>query len=222
MNHNYHEIDRATWPRRDYFYYFTKIQPLAYSVTVRLDITETLAWCHKETIKFNAVYLYLVCRLIMDYPEFRMAQVNQQLIEYEVLHPSYSLFHEEDHTISNMWTTFVPDFSIFYENYCQDQKRFGSQPGALVKENPSVANLIAVGMIPWLDFTNYTPLPQTPLTSFTPIIQAGGYTVAKDKTSLPLSMTVHHAVADGYHVSHFLNKLAEMFQHPQKWLEKKQ
>ena len=46
-------INPEAWPRQTYFYYFTKIAPSGFSLTVNMDITATLAWtkAHHVTIQ---------------------------------------------------------------------------------------------------------------------------------------------------------------------------
>ena len=31
---------------------------------------------------------------------------------YDVLHPNYTIFHEDDHTFSDVWTAYTEDFSV--------------------------------------------------------------------------------------------------------------
>ncbi|MDT6980647.1 chloramphenicol acetyltransferase [Levilactobacillus zymae] len=218
LNTNFTPIDMATWPRREYFYYFTKMAPMGFTVTVTLDITATLAWSRTHHVKFNAVYLYLISRLLTRHPEFRVVRESQtqQLVIYDVLHPSYTVIHP-DHTISNLWTAYDPLFTTFYQNYLTDLDQYGDVAGPMPKA-PQSANLFTIGSLPWLDFTSYTPLPFTPLTTYTPVFQAGKFTTSNDQTTLPLSLTVHHAVSDGYQASALLNELQAMCQQPATYL----
>ena len=34
-------LDLQTWPRRDYFYYFTKMMPTGFTINMDVDITAT-------------------------------------------------------------------------------------------------------------------------------------------------------------------------------------
>lgn len=214
LNTHFTPIDQVNWPRRDYFYYFTKMMPTGFTVTVTLDISATLAWTKLNNVKFNAAYLYLVSRLLTKHPEFRIGRVDDQLVTYDVVHPSYTVMHA-DHTISNLWTAYDQNFQSFYAAYLADQQQYGQIPGPMPKP-PVSANLFTIGSMPWLDFTSYTPLPFTPLQSFLPVFQAGKFTTHADqRIMMPLSMTVHHAVADGYHVSRLLNELQTVFKQPE-------
>ncbi|RRK10856.1 chloramphenicol acetyltransferase CAT [Lactiplantibacillus garii] len=212
LNNHYTVIDQQNWPRQQYFYYFTKMNPTGFSLTVDLDITATLTWAHTHHVKFNAVYLYLVSQLLTRHPEMRVGYVNDQLVTFDVLHPSYTVIHA-DHSISNLWTAYDADFNVFYQRYLADLQRYGDQPGPMPKA-PQSPNLVNVGSLPWVNFTSYTPLPFKPLDTFFPIFQAGQFKQTGTQTTMPLSLTINHATADGYHVSCFFNELQALFTAP--------
>lgn len=216
LNTAFTPIDQTTWPRREYFYYFTKMAPMGFTVTVTLNITATLAWTKAHQVKFNAAYLYLVSRVLTDHPEMRVAKLDEQLVTFDVLHPSYTVIHP-DHSISNLWTAYDPDFMTFYHRYLADLAQYGDVIGPLPKA-PKSANLFTIGSLPWLDFTSYTPLPFTPLTSFFPVFQAGKFTTTAAKTQMPLSLTVHHAISDGYQASTVLTDLQSALNRPETYL----
>ncbi|MFD1549175.1 chloramphenicol acetyltransferase [Levilactobacillus fuyuanensis] len=218
LNTNSTPIDMATWPRREYFYYFTKMMPTGFTLTVDLDVTATKEWLTARDLKFNAAYLYLVSKVIAQTPEFRVYRDNTgQLQRFDVLHPSYSVMHADDHSISNLWTAYDPDFTQFYQNYLADLTEYGDQRTPMPK-TPQIENTYMIGSIPWTHFTSYTPLPFTPLNTFFPVIQAGKFEQEAKRWQMPLSLTIHHAVADGYHVSQFLEQLQLAFDHPEAWL----
>lgn len=209
-------IDQATWPRQTYFYYFTKMAPSGFSLTVNMDITATLAWTKAHHVKFNAAYLYLVSRLLTTHPEMRIGYLNDQLVTFDVLHPSYTILHA-DHTMANLWTAYDADFQIFYHHYLADQTEFGTISGPMPKA-PQSPNLVNIGSLPGVHFSSYTPLPFKPLDSFFPIYQAGQFQTSDDKTLMPLSITVNHATIDGDHLSNFFNELQAYWNQPTQYL----
>lgn len=60
MNREFHPIDRNVWSRAPYFYYFTKMLPTGYSLTVEVDITNTDHMVKKAGKKIFPACLYLV------------------------------------------------------------------------------------------------------------------------------------------------------------------
>lgn len=73
-------------------------------------------------------------------------------------------------------------------------------------------------MLPWIQFTNYSPIPYAPMNYF-PVLQAGKYYDKDGKKMMPLSITVHHAVANGYHVGLFLEKFQNAMKNPAQWMK---
>ena len=115
-NTAFHPIDVEHWDRRQYFYYFTKMLPTGYSLTVEVDVTETYRRAKACGKRFFSAYLYLVTRLLNERPHFRMAEQEGRLGCYERLHPSYTVFHQDDKTMSSLWTWYSDRFSDFYDS----------------------------------------------------------------------------------------------------------
>ena len=53
-------IDITTWPRGQMFYYFSKMAPTGYSLTVEVDVTELMQKLRMRNRKFFPTYLWLV------------------------------------------------------------------------------------------------------------------------------------------------------------------
>lgn len=120
LNTNFNKINLDEWNRSQYFYYFTKMLPAGYSISVNIDITNTYNMIKRLGKKFFPAYLYVSSKVISEHEEFRIANLDNELGYYEVLHPSYSAFHNDDKTISSMWTEYSSDFEKFYNNYMED------------------------------------------------------------------------------------------------------
>lgn len=218
INTMFHSINLDDWDRKQYFYYFTKMLPTGFSISVEVDITNTYNMIKKQNRKFFPAYLYVTSKLVAEQKEFRISNMNGQLGYYEVLHPSYACFHQDDKTMSNMWTEYDPNFEMFYHNYMADQMQYANNHGILAKPDMPPQNNCMVGMLPWIQFNSYSPIPFANSNSYFPVIQAGKFFDVEDKKMMPLSITVHHAVADGYHVSEFLEKFKMHMAYPEDWI----
>lgn len=62
-------------------------------------------------------------------------------------------------------------------------------------------------MIPWMTFTSFNLNIFGDGKYLLPIFTMGKAFIREEKTYLPLSIQVHHAVCDGYHVSRFVDTL---------------
>ena len=222
INTTFHEIDFAHWNRQSYFYYFTKMLPTGYSLTVEIDITETKKAMKSVNQPFMAAYLFIVANQLASQQELRISTLNGSLGYFECLHPSYAIFHDDDHTISNIWTEYVPSFRDFSKNYEEDMTQYRGIHGPSAKPIAPPPNLCMIGMLPWIQFTHYSPVPYMQGDCYFPVIQAGKYFERNHRLLMLLSIMIHHAVADGFHVSTFLEGIQKSFNTPAEWMDIRQ
>lgn len=201
-------LDFSSWPRREHFYYFSKMAPTGYSLTVRLDVTELLGTLKKAGLKFYPAYLWLVTRNLNRQPEFRIAEKDGCLGYYETLTPLYAVFHEDDHTFSFMWTAYQADFKAFHQSYLDNQSRYGAGHGILArKDKLPPENAYTVSCVPWVCFQSFAVHSYENKAYFFPSVEAGQFAQENGRILLPLSITCHHATTDGWHISRFLHDL---------------
>ena len=107
-------IDRTVWEREEYFsHYFSHI-PCTYSMTVKIDITEI----KKKNQKLYPAMLYYISTVVNRHPEFRLSfDENGELGMYEEMVPSYTVFHKETETFSEIWTEYKEDYEKFCAEY---------------------------------------------------------------------------------------------------------
>lgn len=201
-------LDLKTWKRGEIFYYFSKIAPTGYSLTVDLDITEMLNDLRSADIKFFPAYLWLVTRALNLQEEFKIAEKDGQIGYYETLTPLYASFHQDDKTISLMWTEYDHDFKIFYQSYLNNQEHYSNNHGLLSqKEQLPPENAYTVSCVPWISFKAFSVHSYENKPYYFPSIEAGKFYKRIDRMVLPLSITCHHATTDGYHIECFLDTL---------------
>lgn len=202
----FEKIDKNTWPRKEYFEHYYSNVPCTYSMTVKLDITRI----KEKHQKLYPTMLYYLTTVVNRHSEFRTAfNENHELGIYSEMSPCYTIFHKDTETFSNLWTTYTPDFKKFCIAYENDLQQFGNQKGLTGKPNvPS--NCFPVSMIPWTTFESFNLNLQKGYNYFIPIFTMGKYYEENRKVILPLSIQVHHAVCDGFHVCRFINELQEL------------
>lgn len=125
---------------------------------------------------------------------------------YRNLTPLYASFHKDDSTFSLMWTEYDDDFSVFYERYIDNAERYGAVHGILGNGVPP-ENAYTVSEIPWFGFTSFSVHSYENKEYYFPSVEAGRFIEREGRTYLPLSLTLHHAATDGWHVKCFLEEL---------------
>ena len=190
------------------FYCFSQMAPTGYSLTVELDVTALRQILKQHGLKFYPAYLWLVTKNLSDDPAFRLAKQGEQLGVYDSLTPLYAVFHEDDRTFSLMWTEYSADFGTFLQAYLENRQRFGAQHGILAQAGMlPPANAYTVSCVPWISFRHFSVHSYENKPYYFPSVEAGRFYRQNGRTLLPLSITCHHAAADGYHVKCFLEDL---------------
>lgn len=200
-------IDLSTWPRKEHFSYYRNILPCGYSVTVRLDVTRFTAMLREKGLKFYPSFIWCVSHNILSHPAFRMGVDGEgNPGTHDVMHPNYTVFHEDDHTFSDLWTEHNEDFSAFYRAFLADVATYGGNRG--IKARPGQpANFYCISCVPWLDFTGYSATVAGGQPSLFPVITYGKATQENGKVTLPMAINISHAAADGWHTAEFVDHL---------------
>ncbi|MBR6802010.1 MAG: chloramphenicol acetyltransferase [Eubacteriaceae bacterium] len=206
INDHFTPIDLSTWPRTQIFYYFSKMAPTGYSITVDVDITKMRSTLKNKGMKFFPAYLWLTTKILNMFPEFRTAVKDGQIGYYDTLIPLYATFHEDDKTFSLMWTEYAEDFPEFYDNYLENQRLYGDNHGILSQSGMvPPENAYTVSCLPWISFSHFAVHSYENKDYFFPSVEAGKFYEDAGKIKMPLSITCHHATTDGYHVSRFID-----------------
>lgn len=220
MEKHFHAMNLERWTRRQTYTYFTEtVSTLIYSVTVPLDVTKLRKTLKDRGMKFFPVYLYLTARAMGEQKEFRMAMQDGVLGYWDFQTPFYPVLHDDDKTITFLWTEYEDDFKRFYENYTSDIAAYGNQHGILSAKGAPPSNNYIIACSPWFSFTGLSMQLQNAQNYYAPIFEAGGFSETGRSIRMPVSITVNHAVIDGYHIKVFLEHLQAMMDHPEEWMK---
>ena len=206
----FHKIDMDNWERREHYYYYRDFIKTRYNLCGEIDITGLLSQIREKRLHFYLVFLYVVIHTVNEIKELRMRLDEDGALGYwDVCHPSYTIFHKDDLTFSDIWTEYSPDFQTFYERASQDMETFQDVKG--IKAKPDTPpNFCPISCIPWISFTGFGSDTYAESNMLYPVILFGKYHEnEKGQILLPLSIAVNHMVADGYHTCLFFQKIQE-------------
>ena len=131
--------------------------------------------------------------------------------------PVYTLFHQSDCSFSDVWSEWTADFSTFYSRVLEDMARYGGVTGVMARpDKPD--NFCSISSLPWLSFTSFAQDTYAESRMFFPLLRAGKHYEQSGRTLLPLSVCVHHAVADGYHTSWLFCRVQHFANVAKLWL----
>ncbi len=195
-------IDVEKWDRKEYYLHFMREVVCTYSVNVEIDVTPL-----REQRLYPAM-LWLLTDTVNDYEQFRTHLSPNGPGIFDRMLPSYTIFNKIRETFSSIWTEFSPDYGEFLRRYTADTKAY-ENASAFSPKPGKPENCFDVSMLPWLTFTAFNINVYDTGNYLLPIFTMGKSFERNEKLLLPLSIQVHHAVCDGYHVSKFVNTLQE-------------
>lgn len=208
MSAVFHVIDMATWERAVYFdYYYHQIK-CKYNISANIEITNLVRKQKERHLKFFPMMLYAIIKAVNQNREFRMSFNDRGELGYwdEVV-PSYTVFHDEHKTFTDIWSPYHADLEVFYEMVVRDIKQYGNITGVIKARPGQPENFCPISCLPWLSFTGFAQDTYSENSLLFPLIKFGKYLDDSGKVMLPIAVFVHHAVADGYHTCKLINDI---------------
>ena len=105
-------IDMDTWPRRDHFNLFRTFNHPHFSMCANVDISKTLPYIKEHKHSFTIAIAYLIGRTANSIQEFRLRIRGDQVIEHEVVSPSFTILIPDD-LFSFCNVDYVENFVLF-------------------------------------------------------------------------------------------------------------
>ncbi len=205
---NYRIIDRETYYRKGVFRHFSEDCKCSVSMTARLDVTGLAARSRREGTRFYLDFLYLLSKVLNSRDDYRMGYLWQtdELICWDVIHPTQYVFHEDTETCTPVYSTYCEDYGTFYANALRDlEAAKKSRDYALDAEHHP--NWFDASYISWLSYDSLNvELPDGYL-YFAPIVNWGRYREENGRLMMPLSVRMNHAVADGFLIANVFRLL---------------
>lgn len=213
----FHILDRATWPRSEHFAYYADTIRCRYDLTANLNVSRLLPILRQRGLRRYPALIHIAARAVNANREFRMALGPEGQAGYwDFVHPSYTIFHTDDKTFSDIWSEYDPSFSVFYAHAVEDMERCRLVKGVCAKANRP-PNACPISLLPWLSFTSMTRVQAATSSFLAPLITFGKPFRRDGELLMPLSVSVHHAAADGYHTCKLIHDMQALAYKGDEW-----
>lgn len=200
-------IDLDIWERKDHFHFFKGLDYPHFSIGANLDITRFYQFTKENDLPFFISFLYAATKTANLIPEFRYRIRGGQVIEHEMVHPSFTVL-----TSQEVFTFCTVDYLENYREFKESTSKAiaAAKDNVNLKDEPGRDDLLYITCIPWISFTSVThPIHMNPVDSI-PRIAWGKYFEENGKIKMPLSVQGHHALIDGFHVGQYFNEMQEI------------
>ena len=193
-------IDLDAYPRRNHFNHFCAMAYPYAGVTVDVDVTDLLSLCREKGDSFYLMVLHAVALAADEVPEFRRRIDHGGIVEYDEC-PTSHIELKPDGTYA--YCTLRHHMPLADYLTQAEVARIAAREGGSIVEEDDVQSMYFISTLPWLHYTQLIQ-PVACGEESNPRITWGKYQANdKGRMMMPLSVLVHHALADGIHIAKF-------------------
>jgi len=206
-------IDIETWPRRELFRFYGRMDYPHFNVCADADITRLHPYLKRHGISTFKTVLFGVSKAANAIAEFRLRIRGGRVVSHEVVHPSYTVLGG-DHLFGFCETRYTGTIASFFARADRDMDRAKANP--VLNDIPGRDDYLFISSLPWVSFTSIShPIHMHPADSV-PRISWGKYKYDRNKILMPLSVQIHHGLADGIHAGAFFEAFQEWVDRPEE------
>lgn len=208
-------LDLETWPRRRHFELFRGMDYPHFGLCAEVDISSFQPAVRAKGLSFTIAAAYVLARAANETPEFRLRIRGDQVVEHEVVHPSFVVINEQE--LFSFCT--VPYRSDLVEFHSLARERMAqAQANPVLSDEPGQDDLLFMTSMPWVSFTSLShPIHMHPVDSV-PRIAWGKFFTREGRTWMPVAVQAHHALMDGLHAGHYYQRVQQLFDRPVLYL----
>ena len=197
-----HKIDLENYPRKAHFEYFKSLQNPHFGVTVKVDVTELVTLCREKRLSFYLAFMHCAALAADSVPELRRRIIDGEIWEYESCPTSHTeLLPDGTYCYCSLFHNMpAAEFFAYAE-----RRRLAARAAASLEEDGDPTGMYFITSLPWL---HYTSLVQPTGDDSNPRISWGKFEADfKGALMLPVTILVHHGLADGSHAAAFYSEL---------------
>ena len=205
MNLRRTPIDLQHWERKEHFCFFSKMDEPFFGLTAEIECTQAHAHAKARGWSFFQYYHYLAIQTANSIREFKIRIENEQVVEYDILRVSTTILRP-DKTFAFTIVEYQENFEDFSCAFDKEIRAVMQSSGLRLRVSGEYLDQIHFSTLPWVKFTSISHARDLNNPDSVPKISFGKLTKRDNRYFMPVSVTVHHALMDGYHVGQFVQQ----------------
>ncbi len=198
------KLDLENWPRRDHFNFFSQFEEPFFGVCVEVDCSKAYENAKKNEQSFFLKYLHASLVAANQVQPFKYRISEDEVWIFDQVNASPTI-NRPDGTFGFAYMDYFENFAEFSAAAQIEIQRVQNSTG-LVPAG-SGQNVIHYSSLPWLNFTAISHARSFSFKDSCPKISFGKLSETK---KMPVSVHVHHALMDGFHVGQFVEVFQEI------------
>ncbi len=208
------KINLKNYKRKGLLEFFKNNQFPHFSTTSNVNITDLKDFVDQNKSGFFLSISFLISKSINLIPELRHRMIDGELFEFNQVDPGFTVLLE-DETFSFCDCQYFENFKQYREYAIVQIKKVKESPNLETKQKH---HMFFMSNLPWFNFSSIVH-PYDQRYAFIPIVSIGKYFKQENELIIPIGIQVHHGLVDGIHVGKFYNRLSQMCNQPEIWLD---
>lgn len=202
------DIDR--WNRKEHFHFFKKFTEPFHGVSAEINCSQLYHSSKLTQQSFFIMYMHAVLKVVNTIENFRMRIEGDDVYVFDKINVSPAI-GRKDNTFSFSFIDFHEEFELFKENALNAIDAVNSSSGLGLSSDTARKDVIHFSTLPWIKFNTISHARMLGIEDSAPKITIGKLHENNYGYFLPVSVHVHHALVDGYHVGQFFTALENEF-----------
>jgi chloramphenicol O-acetyltransferase type A len=208
-------LDLENWSRRELFDFFIGYSNPYFNVCVQMDVTAFLAFVRERSLKVSLALHYFALRVANEIEPFRYRLKDEKVVIFDSVHGGTTVLLPNE-SFAYAYFEYQPDFKRFVDEMGKSVEEVRTSTGPL---KPTMRDdVIYHTTLPWISFTSFMHARTKGRGDSIPRIVFGKFVEQGERTTIPISVEVHHALMDGIHVGRYLNRLEEVLAKPEAFI----
>ncbi len=201
------KLDINNWERKDHFQFFNQFEEPFFGLSVDVDCTDAYKKAKEKGISFFLYYLYKSLAAANKIEPFKYRILDNEVFVFAVVNASPTI-NRPNGTFGFSYIDYNQNFDYFLQAATVEIERVQNSSGLI----PAVSgeNVIHYSSIPWVDFTSLSHARSFSFKDSSPKISFGKMTEKNGRKRMSMSVHVHHALMDGYHVGQYVDLFQQL------------
>jgi len=139
-------INTDNWNRKRQYEFFRQLDYPHFNISTSLDISNAHRYTRKQGISLFQTILYVTMRSLNAIPEFRYRIRGDDVIEYDIIHPSFTVGIQDDQ-FSFCTVNYDENIEKFFAIANSGIERVKQQP--LLADEPGRDDLVYISCLPY-------------------------------------------------------------------------
>lgn len=205
------EFDNAH--RQKHFRYFRDMEYPHFSIVTALDVSVLEEFIRDHRLHFTGTIVFLIASAANAVPEFRWRIRGDQVVEHDIVHPSFSVATKDTDVFSFCEVKFNTNYPVFANAVREAQAAMHAEPS--FEDAPDRDDYLFMSSVPWIHFTGFTHPMGIPARDSVPRFAWGKIQTTGHQSRMPLNVQAHHAVVDGRHMGMCIEQMEAYLADPE-------